>query len=412
MHISTASILAPLLFLEPALVSAIPWPFNSNPQSPAAKYWPPGTKPPDEKIEELKSHHERRSLTYHAPTAVKKMLPDEGEKFYHYDDPFALNLPEYFSLSEIEHVPNIAIAHPKSPHSAGLALQQLSKRQFSCATNNYACDSINAPAYCCRVDEACIRVEDTGHGTVGCCPNGQKCVGSLNGCNDDQVTCSRDQGGGCCNFGYKCSANGCVPDDSSGKNQVPSTEGAQTTQACSSGFYPCPSTLAGGCCATGRACGVDICPATETEPLAPPVPTDTCPTGFYSCAARFNGGCCRIGRDCGLTNCPARTTGPTTAGDDIKTTATSIYVPTGNCQTGWHSCPPSFNGGCCPSGYDCGVTNCPANTLAGILPAETKRMPVRQNSQNSGTRAGAVVFGDVRSFILMIGFVIGINLLA
>lgn len=418
-HISAASILAPLLLLAPTLVtSTVSWPFPgaANPQSPAMKYWPSGTKPSEETIQQLKRQHEVRSIPQiAAPVAVRKMTPDESEKFYHYDDPFVRRVPGYFSSEEELSVLEAREAHSndvfpdfQAPHYQA-SIQHLFKRQFSCPSNHYACDSINAPAYCCRVDEQCIKIEDTGMGSVGCCPNGQKCEGPLKGCNSDQVTCNASQGGGCCIDGYMCSANGCVPNNAAGTTATPSVQGAQTTQSCSDGFYACPSTLAGGCCATGRACGVDLCPATETQPLPAPVPTDTCPTGFYSCAARFNGGCCRIGRDCAMTDCPPRTTGPTTAGDNVKATATSFNVPAGSCQTGWHTCPPSFNGGCCPDTYDCGVTNCPANTLAGILPAETKRMPVV-----TGGVAGVMVpgIGLVREVIVVVGVVVGVNAFA
>ncbi|KAF8423251.1 hypothetical protein EV426DRAFT_137740 [Tirmania nivea] len=412
-HISTASILAPLLLLAPALVaSSMPWPFanDANPQSPAIKYWPHGTKPSEETIQALKHQHELRSLPRNAaPVAVRKMPPEESEKFYHYSDPFVRSIPGYFSPEEEVSVLGARSADSSDPFFGlqaphyGAPLPQLLKRQFSCPANHYACDSINAPAYCCRVDEQCIKIQDTGMGTVGCCPDGQKCEGPLKDCNSDQVTCDASQGGGCCVKGYQCSPNGCVPDNSS-----PTVEGAQTTQPCSSGSYACPSTLAGGCCATGRACGVDLCLAAETQQLPPPVPTDTCPTGFYSCAPRFNGGCCRIGRDCAMTNCPARTTGPITVGDEIKTTPTSVFVPTGSCQTGWYSCPPSFNGGCCPTRYDCGVTNCPANTLAGKVPPEIKRMPVSTGSAE--VRAAGVKM--VREVVVIVGVVVGVNAFA
>jgi len=339
----------------------VPWPFAN---------WPAGTKSSEEAIQALKHQHERRHNP--APVAVRKMPPDESEKFYHYSDPFARSIPDYFSLEG-----DVSVLGARDADSSGLSLDlqaphygaplpQILKRDFSCPGNYYACDSINAPTYCCRVDAQCIIIQDTGMGTIGCCPNGHKCEGSLKGCNSDQVACDASQGGGCCVKGFKCSSNGCVPDNSSGGTATTTVEG-----------------------------------------LPPPVPTGTCPTGFYSCAARFNGGCCRIGRDCAMTDCPARTTGPTTAGDERKTTPTAVHVPAGNCQTGWHSCPPSFNGGCCPTGYDCGITNCPANTLRGTLPPEIKRMPVSTGS----AEIRAVAPGVVRKVIVIVWVVVGVNAL-
>lgn len=89
---------------------------------------------------------------------------------------------------------------------------------------------------------------------------------------------------------------------------------------------------------------------------------DTCPTGYYTCAAQYNGGCCRVGRDCGITDCPERvitiSNGDTGAGGVVTTALAS-------CASGWQTCGGSVGGGCCPVGYQCGVTNCPAVTIGG-----------------------------------------------
>lgn len=372
-HILTASILAPLFLLAcaPALVasslSAAEAEAETNPQ-------PPVKQSENTVIQGLKDQqHQCQGRSpldcVHQPTAVRKMPPDVSEKFYHYDDPFARSIRGYFSPQEVLSVFRAGdmasrefLSELRAPHYQA-SFPELFKRQFSCPINHYACDSINAPTSCCRLDEQCMKVEDTGMGTAACCPNGSKCEGQLKSCNDDQVTCTKTDGGGCCIEGYMCSRRGCVPDKS--------FKGTSVTGA-----------------------------------LAPPVPTATCPTGFYSCPASSNGGCCRIGRGCGMTNCPANTTGLTNVGSDAKTSGVLPAVPTGNCQTGWALCAPSLNGGCCPTGYACGVLNCPATYLPGILPAETKRMPIDYGGSSGGVR----VFGvdlvrevTVIAIVVMVG---------
>ena len=247
----------------------------------------------------------------------------------------------------------------RAPHYQA-SLPGLFKRQFSCPVNHYACDSINAPTSCCKLDEQCIQIQDTGMGTAACCPNGSQCQGQLTSCNADQVTCTDHDGGGCCIDGYSCSRRGCIPDNS-------------------------------------------VKVASVTGALPPPVPTATCPTGFYSCASSLSGGCCRVGRGCGVTDCPANTTGPTSVGEDAKISGVPPPAPTGNCQTGWSSCGPSVNGGCCPTGYACGVSNCPATYLPGILPAETKRMPANYGGkQSTGARALGVVNNNMVKEVVVV----------
>ena len=381
-HILTTSILAPLFLLACAPVLLVASGADADADANAnagAEIINP--QPPAEQSEHAiiaqgfkEDHHHHH---HHQPAAVRKMPPDVSEKFYHYDDPFARSLRGYFSPQEVVAlsvagveggVGDMAVREefspglgPRAPHYQASSFPGLlSKRQFSCPVNHYACDSINAPTSCCRIDEQCIEVEDTGMGTAACCPNGSKCEGELKGCNDDQVTCGERDSGECCIKGYLCSRRGCVPDTSF------------------------KETSASG-------------------PLAPPVPTASCPTGFYSCPSSFNGGCCRVGRGCGMTNCPANTTGLASAvgGDDAKTTGVLPTVPTGDCQTGWASCDPTLNGGCCPTGYACGVLNCPATYLPGILPAETKRMPVDYSSTSGGVRVRVLAADLVREAIMI-----------
>lgn len=161
-----------------------------------------------------------------------------------------------------------------------------------------------------------------------------------------------------------------------------SSSTGQGPLTCSPGFRTCPASLGGGCCPTDRACGSQTCPplstaappvlptsgsgsgSTSAQPTTPPSSSSTviysgCPTGFYMCSAYYLGGCCQVGRDCDTTSCPtsASTTVATNTGlTVIAPSGSSSAALTGSCANGWFSCAPSVGGGCCPSGYECGVS--------------------------------------------------------
>lgn len=201
---------------------------------------------------------------------------------------------------------------------------------------------------------------------------GQDCTGNLSGCGNGKKACASNQGGGCCIDGYACSANGCIPEAESSAS-VSETPTATTT--CSNGYYACPSNVAGGCCPSGRLCGVSDCP--EMTETGTATVGDTCPTGYYTCAPQYNGGCCRIGRDCGITDCPERAV-TISNGDAGAGGLITMTTPAPSCATGWQTCASSVGGGCCPIGYVCGTTDCPAITVGA---------------------SGYVVSGQVRSLI-------------
>ncbi|KIW13146.1 hypothetical protein PV08_08333 [Exophiala spinifera] len=174
-----------------------------------------------------------------------------------------------------------------------------------------------------------------------------------------------------------------------------------TVLTCSSGYRSCPASLGGGCCPTDRSCGSASCPASTSSPTpAPPVRPTTltttvetttvtpssrstasstssgtmtgCPTGFYACSAYYQGGCCQIGRDCDTTSCPATASTTLVSGSTITIaapTGSGITAPgtvlTGNCAHGWMTCSADVGGGCCPSGYQCGVASCAALATGG-----------------------------------------------
>jgi progranulin len=205
------------------------------------------------------------------PTAVRRMTPDDGEKFF----------PEYYAfanegqpgeyqqmrLAEAHEVPrSAALARrmfeaedarllainasaqlgyrpPFAPHTftdedsaeqqrrilgrramevkdegfrawglfqrAAEAVAQLEKRQWACPNGTSSCSNIGYPDSCCSNGETCVIVTDTGLGSVGCCPSGSTCGGTVGDCSSGSTACSSSQGGGCCIPGYVCEGIGC-----------------------------------------------------------------------------------------------------------------------------------------------------------------------------------------------------------
>lgn len=87
----------------------------------------------------------------------------------------------------------------------------LFKRNFQCPTGTNACTSIGEPNSCCATNEVCMKITDTGLGSVGCCPSGQTCAGSVSTCNTAQgyTSCPGTSNGGCCIPDYSCQGIGC-----------------------------------------------------------------------------------------------------------------------------------------------------------------------------------------------------------
>ncbi len=150
-----------------------------------------------------------------------------------------------------------------------------------------------------------------------------------------------------------------------------STQTVTIGSNCRSGYVSCSDAGSTGCCAVLKTTTT----ATAGEPVLATSQTVTvqdfssstapagCPTGYYMCSAVYLGGCCRVGRDCHTTSCPAHDTAT------IVSTAPTIFVTGGgssaatggSCANGWFNCGADGNGGCCPSGYSCGVQSCSAS---------------------------------------------------
>ncbi|KAI9819435.1 MAG: hypothetical protein M1832_003998 [Thelocarpon impressellum] len=214
------------------------------------------------------------------------------------------------------------------------------------------------------------------------------------------------------------------------------TSARQSTTTCTSGFKSCPASLGGGCCREDRLCGAAACPPTSaaspssgtvppnapvrptgttTAPSAPPstVTGTDCPTGFYQCSAVYKGGCCRVGRDCDTASCPGTSstliasdgatvvvggglTAPPSSGPSTSASAAAATASgSGTCATGWFSCPASLSGGCCPSGFACGISNCQATATAtsGGPAGGSVTANVAKQSANAAVRTRAREWG-------------------
>lgn len=194
------------------------------------------------------------------PTAVRKMPPDQGEKFYHsycafpdhddfapaqerlaigaavaarsmFDEEDARRRRASRALNasaevEVAYRPPFAVAFDEQstiPHGdegergmglrlfrrAAEALALLQRRQWACPSGTSSCEAIGYPNSCCPTGEACVEVQDTGLGPVGCCPAGTSCAGGVSGCSDGSTSCGSDIGGGCCISGFVCQGVGC-----------------------------------------------------------------------------------------------------------------------------------------------------------------------------------------------------------
>lgn len=185
-----------------------------------------------------------------APVGVLKMSDDPGEKFFHeywqYEDALAASITPENTASEplrkrdlkeeVRLLANASTAiswrppfalhtddqlayqdlrlRSSIPNSDGaVALAALQKRDFTCPAGTSSCSSIGAPNACCATDEFCFTVTDTGLGTVGCCPSGSTCGGTISSCNSPNTPCANGgtgySPGGCCIPNYVCSGVGC-----------------------------------------------------------------------------------------------------------------------------------------------------------------------------------------------------------
>lgn len=287
------------------------------------------------------------------------------------------------------------------------------KQNDLCCQNGETCvDTSNGPG-CCPAGATC------GNQVSGCASGYTSCPNSPNGgCCVPGASC---QGVGCVFLGTQTvvqtlprttetTGASFTTETRSGRTVTvayPTTEisvstttvtlspsGETTTRTvtlgkqCQTGYFSCAANQGGGCCPTGQACSADgTCPdpSTSATARAPVLPTsqsvsvasvpsssstststttqENCPTGFYQCSAVYLGGCCRVGRDCHTTSCPPQDTTTLLSNPTIYVTGGNgaAAASAGSCANGWFACGANQNGGCCPSGYQCGVQSCRAS---------------------------------------------------
>lgn len=123
---------------------------------------------------------------------------------------------------------------------------------------------------------------------------------------------------------------------------------------------------------------------TTTNPVAVPITTPTftsvqgpltvCSTGFHSCPASLGGGCCPTGQACGSAVCPDITSStasamvPVSASDVSTATSQTTTTPVSGCPTNYYMCSAVYLGGCCQVGRNCDSTSCPAPSTTILAP--------------------------------------------
>ncbi|KFA64961.1 hypothetical protein S40285_03880 [Stachybotrys chlorohalonatus IBT 40285] len=384
----------------------------------------------------------------HAPTAIKKLSPDSGEKllaehmaFSPFVLPFISSLDDNLNVTTTRFYRRAFAPHVDDGSSnvlrrAAEALAIL-RRQSSCPSGTNPCLDIGAPDKCCQDGTYCTEVPDESVGQVACCPQGGTCGGGVGECPGDSTSCPASLGGGCCIAGYVCQGSGCIrselafPSPTTTQTQVttrtqdesPHTitttrttviDGEQSTVVVTltvteeppiepttvtrteiiTASGPSTETVTASATRTVTG-GAPFRPTTEpaSSTNAPSSESDTtqqgCPTGFYGCLATHGGGCCRTDRNCETHSCPApdRTT-VVDAGATIVVPADDV-PPTAEatCADGWFLCGADAGpvAGCCPEGFDCGTASC--FTVSSSQTGQVQKVFPDEAAASSGAQA-------------------------
>lgn len=155
-------------------------------------------------------------LAWEAPTALKKMSDDAGEKFHlHYWQwdaleqgslgSFGAQTEQHTNASVVANLVPALMPHSSRKRSSGLFRRNIVARGFECPSGTESCSSIDSDL-CCNTDDTCV---NTSEGT-GCCPSGETCGSDVAGCDTGAGYTSCPMGGGCCLPGAKCLDTGCV----------------------------------------------------------------------------------------------------------------------------------------------------------------------------------------------------------
>jgi hypothetical protein len=169
---------------------------------------------PEDEVRVKRGLDLKQKLLHEKPVGVRKMSTDEGEMFMLDNWIFASDLR---ATSKQDGNGTCEAQSPLRPLAdegflSGLRIRAaLLKRQFACPTGTSSCGLIGAPDVCCGAGSICINVSNSpGVGSVGCCPQGQTCAGSIS-CNTaaGYSSCPDAPNGGCCLPGFRCDGIGC-----------------------------------------------------------------------------------------------------------------------------------------------------------------------------------------------------------
>lgn len=150
------------------------------------------------------------------PTAIRKMPPDSGAKFF----------PEYVAFHpDVSYEARVYPREEPRGYSPGFKLHMedeersafrraaevlgVLQRRESCPPSMAGCGKVGHPNKCCSEEEECVKVDNPSVGNVACCPQGIDCDGGVGTCPPSAVTCPESLGGGCCIAGYICKGTGC-----------------------------------------------------------------------------------------------------------------------------------------------------------------------------------------------------------
>lgn len=395
-----------LLSVSPSPVTPEePWPYNLPKH---LKYFP------EDEVHIKRGLKIQERLARESPISVKKMSTDEGEMFFldywlfegaqdmeNTDRRGPINLGRrerdfsqrpynWSSSDELSDNSNasLPIFSPLRLHSDQTGLRgfyhryiqrdTLFGRDFRCPDGTSNCSSIGQPDSCCSTADSCISITDTGYGTVGCCPIGQTCAGSIS-CDtaNGYSSCPNSPNGGCCLPGYGCIDVGCVITGTS-----TATAMAPTATVIAS---PSSSLLASSSAAVSSVVVSSSIPISSTAiVVVPTTPSSssayTCSSGWHSCPASLGGGCCQSGRDCGSgIICPGSSTStlssvapsapvrPTSGSVTSVTTTISASSSISLCPTGFYVCSAYYPTGCCRVGRDCATSSCPTTASTRVV---------------------------------------------
>jgi hypothetical protein len=375
----------------------------------------------------------QEQLRWQQPVGMRKMSGDEGEKFFlHYwnfgDSPAGSEtLEEYIEEAEKYANASIQLSAPIAPHFERAHTfrrfpgHSLFARDWgSCPTGTKSCTEIDRPDSCCSESDECIRVDDTGNGDVGCCPQGGNCGSSISDCdaNVGQTSCPESENKGCCIQGYACYDVGCV-----WVSTVTTTTNLPAATATSGRTTNEPSTttreetntvvVAGGAGGSTYTTTIEST-VTETAPGVTSIGTITAATTVTVTESAPETTEESTESEEPTTTSeqtealpPARPTGSSEESPpESMTTTTSEPAPSDDsCPTGFYMCSAHYLGGCCRVGRNCDTTYCPTSdstalvsngvTIAGVggnVAASTSTTTL--DADGSSTTAASAQNGD------------------